>query len=135
MVEHMREPLVNGAALTRKVMRFFVRHFGGEYMVKDFGADFPQQIILRVEVRVKGASADVRAVNDVLHGNAGIALCFEQRSKRLKYGDPRFSLAPVQTNQLPRIFLLNCTAAWNSIKVTIERAKHARFPLRWFQRT
>lgn len=98
VAEHVREPPVDGADLPRKIVRLFVRYLVREHMVKDFGADFPQQLVLRVKVRVKGASADVRPVNDVLHRDIGIALGFKQRGKRRKNGVPRFPLPSVHLN-------------------------------------
>ena len=64
-----------------------------------------QQIVLGLEMGIKGGSADVRPGDNIPHGDLGVLLFGKQVDKRLKNGGFCFSLSSVHSSsiQFPKI--------------------------------
>ena len=64
-------------------------------MIKNIGAHLLQQRVLRLKVRIKRASPDIRFIQDLLNGYVVEMLLFQQLVKSPKDRGSCFLLSPV----------------------------------------
>lgn len=83
--------------------------YGIKNMAKQFPAKLPEQIFLCFKMGIKGGSAHIGFLNDLLHGDMGKILFRQECSKGLKDSLPGFALSSVHNNL--RTFLENCSVA------------------------
>ena len=79
----------------RKVVSFLFSQVFGKNMLEYIRAERCQQIVFRLEMRIKGRPADIRPVDDILYRDPGIGLLLEEIGKRVKNGFPCLSLPAV----------------------------------------
>ena len=95
MIKDMRNFPAHPHFFGRKVVGFFPYEILGENMLENLSAQRAQQVVLCFKVRIKGAPPDVRLVDDLLHSDIAVGLCFKKLCKRLEHSLSCFFLSSI----------------------------------------
>ena len=100
MVQDVGEDCLGGTAGEGKIMGTLHHQAAGNDVCKNVGAQLLEQIVLGLEVGVKGGAAHVGLVNDVLYGDLAVTLPGQELAERAEDRRPGFLLPSVQKKYL-----------------------------------